>query len=463
MSRERTKPGDEPSRDSTKTETTNGEARPSGGTRTGELRAEVREIKDSRGRPTVQVVLYLSGVEGRGDVPAGASKGEDEARTVAVDKALANVKNIILPMLREADVDLRKHDNLLKLEWMLIERAGADYESLGANAVLPVSRALWQLAARLRQMELAHYIRKYEPELAGDGRVAFLMNIFNGGLHAAKDGEKLGTDRIDIQEVMVVPSGATNYREALQMGDRIDAALKDLLEKRYGEKNVTRADEAGFSVKGLGDSSAAIAHVFESIERAGYSPGEEVKLALDVAASSFFDKAKNVYNFGGKSLTSDEMIAYLEQVVDRYPGKILSIEDGLDENDWEGWTKLSASMKKRGVVTIGDDLFVTQMKRLRRGVNNNSAHAILIKVNQNGSVTGTIEVMKYAKQHGLQCIVSHRSGETVDDSIADLAFATGAFGLKTGDPQPVLDFPDPTSWVRRRKYLRMIELEEGRR
>jgi enolase len=289
------------------------------------------------------------------------------------------------------------------------------------------------------------------------------MNIFIGGLHAMKKGETLGKDRIDIQEVMVVPTGASNYRQALQMGERIDATLKDMLVDRYGKDNVSRADEAGFSVKGLGDSTAAIGHVFEAIERSGYVPGEEVKLALDVAAGSFFDPKANVYNYGGRKLDSEAMIGELVAFVDRYPGKVLSIEDGLHEDDWESWGKLSEALRPKGVLTIGDDLFVTQMKRLRRGVNNRSADAILIKVNQNGSMSGTLEVMRYAKENGMQYVVSHRSGETVDDSIADLAFATGALGLKTGDPQPEGDFPDPKTWVRRSKYLRMIALEERSR
>ena len=150
-------------------------------------------------------------------------------------------------------------------------------------------------------------------------------------------------------------------------------------------------------------------------------------------------------------------------LVDSHGGKILSIEDPLDEDDWDAWERLSLEMAKRDVISIGDDLFVTQTRRLRRGINNRSAHAILIKVNQNGSIGGTLDVMRYARENGMRCVISHRSGETLDDSIADLAFATGALGLKTGDPQPVGDFPDPQSWVRRRKYLRMVQLEEGKR
>lgn len=427
-----------------------------------DLEAEAIEIKDSRGRPTVQVTLRMGNAEGVGDVPAGASKGEDEARTVPVPQALENIKNTIVPLMRRSAFNLKRHEDVVALERQLIDQSGDNYGVLGANAVLPVSRALWQLAARLNKQTLSAYMRSNLEGLSKKSRVHFLMNIFNGGLHALRDGETLGQDRIDIQEIMVVPTAAPTYRDALVMGERIDAALKEVLQRNFDDSAITRADEAGFSVKGLGDSSRAIGYVFEAMERAGYAPGSDVKLALDVAASSFYDKDAGVYRFRGESLDSDGMVAYLVQLVDRYEGKILSIEDGLDENDWEGWTKLSAEMSKRSVVTVGDDLFVTQLPRLQRGIEAKAAHAILVKVNQNGSVLGTLDVMRHARKNGMRCIISHRSGETLDDSISDLAFATGAFGLKTGDPQPVEDFPEPSTWVRRRKYLRMIDLEESR-
>lgn len=430
--------------------------------RTREIEAEASEVSDSRGRPTARVTLRLGASVGSGDVPAGASTGADEAQTVPASQALRNIRDVIIPLVRGANVDLREHSALVDLERTLIERAGDNYVTLGANAVVPVSRALWQLAAALRGMSLAAYIRRCEPQLASNRRVQFYMNIFNGGLHALQSGEVLGKDRIDFQEIMVVPVGATNYRDALMMGDRMDAVLKDLLTARFGAGAVSRADEAGFSVKGLGDSSAAIAMVSEAIERAGYLPGEEVKVALDVAASSLFDKATGTYRFQGKTLNSDDMIATLIALADRYKGRLLSIEDGLAEDDWEGWGKLSLAMAQRGVMTIGDDLFVTQIRRLRRGVNNKSAHAVLVKVNQNGSVLGTLEAMRYARDNGMETVVSHRSGETLDVSIADLAMATGALGLKSGDPQPEVDFPDRSTWVRRSKYLRMVRLEEGR-
>ncbi len=425
-----------------------------------DLVIEAGKIKDSRGRPTVEVRLRVGGVETVGDVPAGASKGCDEAETVAVDVAIKNVHDVIVPLLRDSGLDLDKHADLIAAERLMIEHAGDNFTKLGANAVLPVSRALWRAAAKLHGSELWKYIRDNEPDVAGTNRVFFYMNIFNGGLHALKkeDGEQLGRDRIDVQEIMVVPVATASYAEALDIGEKIDQALKTILVDTFGTDAVTRADEAGFSVKGLGDSTAAFGYVFDAIEKAGYEPGKEVKVALDVAASSFYE-SDGTYRFRGKSLSTDEMIVYLDGLVDDYAGMILSIEDGLAENDWPGWTKHSANMKARDVVTIGDDLFVTQMPRLNKGIDTKAAHAILIKVNQNGTVHGTLEVMKHARKHGMRCVVSHRSGETHDDSIADLALATGAMGLKTGDPQPPVDFQDESTWVRRRKYLRMVEIE----
>jgi len=429
-----------------------------------DLQLLARQASDSRGRPTVECEARLGSITAVGDVPAGASKGEDEAQTVDVAQAISNIHDVILPLIKKAALDLKEPSSMGKLEEMVIARAGDNFKDLGANATLPVSRALWALAAKLHKESLCAFIRRAEPQLASSDRVNFLMNIFNGGLHALKkkDGEVLGRDRIDIQEIMVVPVSAKTYRDAVVMGERIDAALKEILTKKYGAAAVTRADEAGFSVKGLGDSTEAIAHVSDAITKAGYTPGKDVKLALDVAASSFYDAKANRYQFQGKAITSDEMIDYLVKFADRYKGVVLSIEDGLAENDWAAWKKLSAAMKERGVVTIGDDLFVTQFPRLKKGIAEKSAHAILIKVNQNGTVHGTLQVMKLAKQNHMQCVVSHRSGETLDDSIADLAYATGSMGLKTGDPQPEADFPDRKTWVRRAKYLRMIAIEEGK-
>jgi enolase len=424
-----------------------------------EIVLEGRESKDSRGRPTVEVVLKVAGVEVTGDVPAGASKGEDEAKTVGVEQAIANIHGPISAIIHESGANLAEHAGLLAIEKLIIEKSGENYAALGANAVLPVSRALWKAAAALHKQELSQYIHANETELASDGTVGFLMNIFNGGLHALKDGETLGEDRIDIQEIMVVPSAAT-YAEALDMGDKIDFALKGILTEKFSADVLTRADEAGFSVKGLGSSTEAFGYVFDAIRAAGYEPGKDVKLALDVAAASFYNVENKTYQFQGKSISSQEMVDYLVGLVDKYEGCMLSIEDGLDENDWDFWPVLTAELTKRGVVTIGDDLFVTQLPRLEQGIATKAATAILVKVNQNGSMSGTFEVMKRARSAGMKCVISHRSGETLDASIADIAYATGSMGLKTGDPQPEADFPDQSTWVRRAKYLRMVELEK---
>ncbi|MEM6274250.1 MAG: phosphopyruvate hydratase [Myxococcota bacterium] len=426
-----------------------------------DLNLKASTIKDSRGRDTVEVRLSIGGTTTQGDVPAGASKGEDEAQTVSVDSAISNIHDVIQPSLQKLDADLSTHGGLLALERAMIDRAGDNFRDLGANACLPVSRALWKAAAAIAGQPLHRYIRENEPDAVSDGQVFFYMNIFNGGLHALKSdgGERLGHDRIDVQEVMVAPVSAPSFEAALETGERIDQALKKILIENYGESALSRADEAGFSVKGLGDSSEAFDRVFEAIEAAGYAPGKDVKLCLDVAAGSFVDG--DGYRFRGEKISSDEMIAFLVDFVDRYPGKVLSIEDGLGENDWTSWTKLSHELASRGVLTVGDDLFVTQMPRLERGIGCEAANAILVKVNQNGTVHGTIEVMKAARHAGMKCVISHRSGETLDDSIADLAYGTRAFGLKTGDPQPEVDFPDRSTWVRRSKYLRMVEIEQA--
>jgi enolase len=426
-----------------------------------QLHLHAAQIADSRGRPTVRVTASAGGHTGVGDVPAGASKGEDEARTVPIGQALTTVHEVLLPLLRQAQAPLGDAEGIAALDRAMVAQAGDNFAALGANATLPTSRALWQLGAQIQGVPLHAFLAqsKLAPKASSHGPVSFYMNIFNGGLHALKADEVLGRDRIAIQEIMVVPVGAASYAQALAMGDAIDGALKKILINTYGAEAVSRADEAGFSVKGLGDDSRAISHVVAAIEAAGMKPGTEVKLALDVAASSFFDRAHKTYAFGGRDQSSADMVAWHTALVGRYPNLLLSIEDGLDENDWTGWRAHSQAMAAHGVLTIGDDLFVTQLPRLRRGIGEKSAHAVLIKVNQNGTVTTTLDVIGEAHAAGMRCVVSHRSGETLDDSIADLAVAIGAMGLKSGDPQPPADFADEATWVRRRKYLRMVEIE----
>ncbi|MFH1201891.1 MAG: fructose 1,6-bisphosphatase [Candidatus Omnitrophota bacterium] len=401
-----------------------------------------KEAKDSRGKPTVAAILGIEELEDLAETglnPAGASTGEREANTVGVAQAIKNINDVIAPMLINSDLDLRRHADLIKMEEMLINAAGENFRVLGADATVPVSWALWQMAARLQGMELDEYISKYEPDAVSDSKdpVLFYQNIYNGGLHALGAGETLGKDRIDIQEIMIVPIAKT-YRQALRIGDAVDLALKTMLTEKFSSLRVSRRDEAGFSVKGLGNSSEAIGYVVEAIKKAGYVPGKDVKLALDTAASTFYEDG--LYQFQGKNLTSDEMIAYYLELAKEYKGILLSIEDGLAENDWAGWARLTKAMRPLGIDIIGDDLFVTQLAGLERGIAEGSATSILIKVNQNGTVLGTLQVIKRAKAAGYRWVVSHRSGETLHTGIADLVYATRGYGLKTGDPQPMYDF-----------------------
>ncbi|MFA5099646.1 MAG: type II glyceraldehyde-3-phosphate dehydrogenase [Candidatus Omnitrophota bacterium] len=417
-------------------------------------------IKDSRGKSTVRVTLKINGIEVKGEVPAGASKGEDEAATVTTEQAIRNIEEVIVPLLKNSGLDISTYEGLRKAEQLIIDAAGENFKALGANATVPVSWALWRAAAALNNMKLWQYIRANEPGAIGEDSVYFYMNIYNGGLHALRAGEKLGVDRIDIQEIMIATVVDDSYGTNLKAGDKTDKSLKAVLLKKYVADAIMRADEAGFSVKGLGLSTEAIALVLQAIRDAGFEPGKDIKLALDVAATSFYNTEKKVYEFQGKELTSEQMVQFYIDLVEQYPGIILSIEDGMAENDWAGWALFTAAMKARDVLTIGDDVFVTQHKRLQKGIEENAATAILIKVNQNGTVGGTLDVMKTAKQNGMKAVVSHRSGETLDDGIADLAYATRALGLKTGDPQPEYDFPDSDQLVRRNKYLRMVEIQE---
>ena len=439
---------------------------PSRPCRSGALTLRPLEAADSRGRPTVALQADCGGLRAVGDCPAGASKGADEARTVPVAQAVHNALHVLLPAVRARDVDLADPQALLALDATLAQLAGDNFATLGANATLPVSRALWQLGAQARGVPLWAQLRaalapeKRPPE---QGRVHLFLNLFNGGLHALRpdDGERLGIHRIEVQEVMVVPVAARSWAEALAWGDAIDGALSRRLAVHYGAGRLGRADEAGLSVSGLGDNAVAIAHVVEAIREAGLSPGLQVKLALDVAAGSFYDAASARYHFAGGARTSSEMVAWLDELAGRYADLLFSIEDGLDENDWAGWATLRQKMDARGVHTVGDDLFVTQLPRLRRGIADKAASAILIKMNQNGTVGGTLEVVREAQRAGLRCVVSHRSGETLDDTIADLAVAVDALGLKSGAPQPEASFPDAQSWVRRRKYLRLVDIERA--
>lgn len=422
-----------------------------------------RTIADSRGQPTVEVEIHFGDVSARASAPAGKTRGGDEAQTVAADAAVAQIRDFITPHLLQQKVDLSSHDGLLEAERALIAQGGPNCKTIAANALLPVSIALWRCAAGQHGLELFQYIRKFEPELAGPGRVRLFSNVLNGGYHALKEaaGEVLGRDRFEFQEMQIVPQSATAYREALAMLEQVDAALAELLARRFGSGRVGRADEAGLTVKGLGDNAAALDLLVEAIEAAGFEPGQDIKITLDPASSHLYDPQSRTYRVASRDLTPQSYAEYLLGLLDRYEGVFESVEDPLEENDWEGLAELAPELKKRGVLVVGDDFYVTQRGRLERGIADGSANGLLVKPNQNGSLLGTIEVMKLARQNGIELVVSHRSGETLDTTIADLAIAAGAYGIKTGAPQPESVFPDPATWYRRRKYLRLIEIEEG--
>ena len=433
--------------------------------RTGSLSILARAILDSRGDSTVEVEMSIGGVTESASVPAGKTKGGDEARTVPTETALANVRDVILPLVRAADVDLATHAGLIAIERKLIERAGPSCADVGANALLPVSIALWRCAAALHRLPLHRYLRTHEPELASTSRVRLFSNVLNGGFHALKkkDGEVLGRDRFEIQEMQIIPLGAPTYREALAMAERVDGSLESRLTAKFGAASLRRADEAGLTVKGLADNGEALDLLVEAIRAAGFEPGKDMKITLDPASSHLYDAATRTYEIGGKRRSAVEYGEYLLALLDRHPGAFASIEDPMEENDWEGLARIAKEIKKRGVLVVGDDFYVTQRTRLERGIADGSANGLLVKPNQNGSFHGTLEVLKLARKNGIELVISHRSGETLDDTIADLAYAVGAYGIKTGAPQPESRFPDPTTWVRRKKYLRLIAIEEAER
>ena len=381
-----------------------------------------REILDSRGNPTVEVdVITLDGIVGRSAVPSGASTGEHEAielRDLKKDRYLGKgvrnaVKNInitIAEALNGANVlDQENIDN------HLIQLDGTENKSnLGANALLGVSMSVAHAAAKTENKSLFHY-------LGGDDATIMpvpMMNILNGGSHA--------DNSVDIQEFMVVPYGASKFSEALQMGTEIFHHLKSVLRK----KNLTTSvgDEGGFAPN-LGSNQEALDIILKAIELAGYRPGEDIYISLDVAASELYEQNKYHLYSEGKKLNSKEMTSYLSSLVKQYP--IISIEDGLNEDDWAGWTHLTKKLGSQ-IQIVGDDLTVTNIKRLKRAIDEKSMNAILIKLNQIGTVTETIEAVKMAKIAGFGAIISHRSGETEDTTIADLAVAMGMGQIKTG-------------------------------
>ena len=402
-----------------------------------------REILDSRGNPTVEVDVVLdSGAAGRAAVPSGASTGAHEALELrdgdakryggkGVLKAVRNVEQLIFPALRGVDAT-----DQLGVDRLLIDLDGTKNKSkLGANAMLGVSMACARAAAVATDQPLFRY-------LGGASARTLpvpMMNIINGGAHAA--------NTVDFQEFMIVPVGAPSFHEALRMGAETFHALKKVLTKRKLATGV--GDEGGFAPD-LKSDEEAITVILEAIESAGYAPGSEICIAIDCAASELSDKGKYTFKKSGAGTKSDEqMIELFARWVSKYP--IVSIEDGLAEDDWKGWVKLTAALGDR-VQLVGDDIFVTNPEFLGRAIDEDVGNAILIKLNQIGTVGETLETIEMARRNGYQSVISHRSGETEDTFIADLAVATNAGQIKTGS----LSRTDRVA-----KYNQLLRIEAG--
>lgn len=402
-----------------------------------------RQILDSRGNPTVEVeVTTIDGVTGRAAVPSGASTGEHEAVELRDDdknvylgkgvlKAVENVNEIIAPELAGISVLEQIH-----IDDLLIDLDGTENKSkLGANAILGVSLAVARAAAQSLRLPLYRYI-------GGTNACTLpvpMMNILNGGRHA--------DNTVDMQEFMVMPTGAESFSESLRMGVEVFHSLKNVLKKRG--LNTAVGDEGGFAPN-LKSNEEAIEVVLEAIEKAGYRPGEDIFIALDPASSEMFRDGSYVFwkSDPDRKRSSEEMVRYWTEWVDKYP--IISIEDAMAENDWEGWKMLTDAVGDR-VQLVGDDLFVTNTERLRRGIEEGTANSILIKVNQIGTLTETLDAIELAHKHGYTAVVSHRSGETEDSTIADLAVATNAGQIKTGSASR----SDRTA-----KYNQLLRIEE---
>ncbi|MGI8811302.1 MAG: phosphopyruvate hydratase [Pyrinomonadaceae bacterium] len=382
-----------------------------------------REIMDSRGNPTIEAEVILEdGTTGRAAVPSGASTGENEAVELrdgddlrylgkGVLKAVENVNDKIGPEVEGLDC----LDQTLIDETMLALDGTANKGNLGANAILAVSLANARAAASALELPLYRYIGGVNAKTLP----VPMMNILNGGAHA--------DNNVDFQEFMVMPVGAESFAEALRMGSEIFHNLKNVLKSRGYSTGV--GDEGGFAPN-LKSNEEAVETILEAIAKAGYKAGDNVMLALDPAASEFFKDGKYVFKKSdGRSLSSEEMSAYWTDWCDKYP--IISIEDGMAENDWDGWKDLTASVGDR-VQLVGDDLFVTNVKFLQRGIDEGATNSILIKVNQIGTLTETLDAIELAKTNKMTAVISHRSGETEDTFIADLAVATNAGQIKTG-------------------------------
>jgi enolase len=404
-------------------------------------RIHARQILDSRGNPTVEVELALrSGATGRAAVPSGASTGEFEATELrdggdayggkGVTQAVANVNGEIAGAVAGDDASDQE-----SLDRKLIALDGTPNKSrLGANAILGVSLA----AAHAQSAEEGLPLWKY---LGGDAAHILpvpMMNVLNGGAHA--------DNKVDFQEFMIIPCGATSFSEGLRVGAEVFHALKSTLKK--AGLNTAGGDEGGFAPD-LGSNEEALQKLVEGIQAAGYVPGEDVAIALDPATSEIY--SDGVYNLEheGRTLSSDEMASYWAELAVKYP--ILSIEDGMDENDWDGWKTLTDKIGST-MQLVGDDLFVTNPERLSRGIELGIGNSILIKVNQIGTLTETLEAIKIAREAGYTAVMSHRSGETEDTTIADLAVATGCGQIKTGAP---------SRSDRVAKYNQLLRIEEA--
>ncbi len=416
-------------------------------------RVHARQVIDSRGNPTVEADVYVGGgVRGRAAVPSGASTGEHEALELrdgdksrylgkGVLKAVGNVNGEIAKAVGGLDAGDQR-----ALDKRMLELDGTPTKArLGANAILAVSMAAARAAANAQNLPLYKYLARYSTDTSANLLPVPMMNILNGGAHADSS--------VDFQEFMVMPVGAPNFSEALRWGVEIFHALKAALNKRGYSTAV--GDEGGFAPS-CKSNEEAIQIVLEAISAAGYKPGEQVSIALDPASSEFYDKASGKYVFKKSDKSahcSSEMAAYWTSWAEKYP--IVSIEDGMAEDDWSGWKELTQNIggktSKKKIQLVGDDLFVTNTERLSRGINEGIANAILIKLNQIGTVTETIDAIELARKAGYNSIISHRSGETEDTFIADLAVATAAGQIKTGSASRT---------DRIAKYNQLLRIEE---
>ena len=403
------------------------------------LEVYAREILDSRGNPTVEVeVLTETGSIGRAAVPSGASKGKREALELrdeeewrykgkGVLKAVSSVNDIIAKELIGKEVT-----NQVEIDNLLLSLDGTENKSrLGANAILGVSLAVAKAAANELDLPLYKYIGGVNAKVLP----VPMMNILNGGVHA--------DNNLDIQEFMIVPAGMPTFSESLRAGSEIFHTLKGILKSRNFSTSV--GDEGGFAPN-LSSNEEAIKLIIEAIEKAGYTPSDDVFLAIDAAASSFYENGK--YKIEGKEFSYKEMVDLYEEWVNKYP--IISIEDGLAESDWEGWKYLTEKLGRK-VQLVGDDIFVTNPKIIERGIREKVANAVLIKLNQIGTLTETLDAIEIAKRAGYNFIISHRSGETEDTTIADFSVATNSGQIKTGS----LSRTDRVA-----KYNQLLRIEE---